>query len=85
MAPAPVPHLTYRGGPLLTDVKVFTVYWGAGWQTNPQLVQMATKLDQFFGYSPHQPVARPPQNVVSDAKIQHWPSMAKASRRLIAA
>ena len=49
-APAPAPHLTYRGGPLLTDVKVFTVYWGAAWQTDPQLVQMATSLDQFFGY-----------------------------------
>jgi hypothetical protein len=49
-APVPAPHLTYRGGPLLTDVKVFTVYWGAALQTDPQLVQMATKLDQFFGY-----------------------------------
>ena len=29
--PAAVPHLTYRGGPLLTSVKVFTIFWGAAW------------------------------------------------------
>ena len=26
-APAAAPHLTYRGGPLLTNVQVFTVFW----------------------------------------------------------
>lgn len=28
-APAVPPQLTYRGGPLLTNVEVFTVFWGA--------------------------------------------------------
>src|SRR5579884_2988784 len=34
-APAP-PHLIYNGGPLLTAVEVFTVFWGSAWQTPPQ-------------------------------------------------
>lgn len=48
-APGPAPHLTYRGGPLLTGVKVFTVYWGGAWQSNAQLAQMANNIDRFFG------------------------------------
>jgi len=41
--------LTYRGGPLLTAVQVFTVFWGAAWQTaaNSALV---VQLNQFFDY-----------------------------------
>ena len=27
-AAAPAPHLTYRNGPLLTNVEVFTLFWG---------------------------------------------------------
>jgi hypothetical protein len=46
-APAPAPKLTYRGGPLLTNVEVFTVFWGSAWQ-NPPLADMATKLNTFF-------------------------------------
>jgi hypothetical protein len=34
MAP-PAAQLTYRGGPLLDSVKVFTIFWGQVWQTNP--------------------------------------------------
>ena len=47
VAPAPPPHLTYRGGPLLTAVEVFTVYWGTGWQSQP-LADTAGRLDAFF-------------------------------------
>src|SRR5215469_946615 len=25
------PHLTYRGGPLLTNVEVFAIFWGQNW------------------------------------------------------
>jgi hypothetical protein len=32
LAPA-TPHLTYRGGPLLTAVEVVTVFWGGAWQS----------------------------------------------------
>src|SRR5579885_182974 len=43
-APAAAPHLTFRGGPLLTAVEVFTVFWGAAWQRPPQsdMAQMLT-------------------------------------------
>jgi hypothetical protein len=43
------PQLTYRGGPLLTAVKVFTIYWGAAWGSSP-LSDLATKLDGFFDF-----------------------------------
>src|SRR5689334_6390959 len=49
VAPAPTPHLTYRGGPLLTAVEVFTVYWGTGWQSQP-LADTAGRLDAFFDH-----------------------------------
>ena len=44
---APPPHLTYRNGPLLTNVSVFTIFWGAAWQAAPQAV-IAQRLNQFF-------------------------------------
>ena len=46
-APAVAPQLTYRGGPLLTKVQVFTVYLGGAWQQQPQAGLIA-KLNQFF-------------------------------------
>jgi hypothetical protein len=46
-APAVAPQLTYRGGPLLTSVEVFTVFWGKGWQQQPQN-GLISKLNQFF-------------------------------------
>lgn len=48
VAPAAPARLTYRGGPLLTSVKVFTVYWGSAWDKTPPLVDTAARLDQFF-------------------------------------
>ncbi|MGA9312281.1 MAG: hypothetical protein WBV74_18210 [Pseudonocardiaceae bacterium] len=48
-AAASAPKLTYRGGPLLTSVKVFTVYWGDVWSTLP-LSDLASKLDKFFDF-----------------------------------
>jgi len=46
---APPPSLTYRGGPLLTAVQVFTLYIGSAWSTS-QLKAVASKLDAFFKY-----------------------------------
>ncbi len=34
----PVAQLTYRGGPLLTAAEVFTVFWGAAWTAQDQLI-----------------------------------------------
>jgi len=49
VAPGPVPNLTYRGGPLLTAVQVFTLFWGDGWQQQPQAGLMQPII-QFFDY-----------------------------------
>lgn len=43
VAPEPVPdqvapRLTYRGGPLLTSVRVVTVFWGSAWTSEQALV-----------------------------------------------
>jgi hypothetical protein len=48
-APAAAPHLTYRGGPLLTAVEVFTVFWGAAWEASPQTVVMKS-MNLFFDF-----------------------------------
>lgn len=41
-------HLTYGGGPLITNVQVFTIFWGKLWGTTPTSVQLMTDLNQFF-------------------------------------
>jgi hypothetical protein len=48
--PGPAPSLTYRGGPLLTAVEVFTFFWGAAWQAQPQ-AGLAQQINQFFDYA----------------------------------
>lgn len=48
-APAAAPHLTYRNGPLLTAVQVFTVFWGSEWQTAPNTT-FVTQINQFFDF-----------------------------------
>jgi hypothetical protein len=42
----PPPQLTYRNGPLLSAVEVFTVFWGAAWQ-GPQST-LVSSLNNFF-------------------------------------
>jgi len=49
VAPAATPQLTYRGGPLLTNAEVFTVFWGTTW-SNPPLSGTADKLNAFFDF-----------------------------------
>lgn len=49
-APGAAPaQLTYRNGPLLTSVQVFTIFWGAAWNQSPQnaLVQ---QVNDFFDF-----------------------------------
>jgi hypothetical protein len=43
----PAPKLTYRDGPLLAAVQVFTVFWGSAWTKSPY-AQMATDVNAFF-------------------------------------
>jgi hypothetical protein len=47
--PAAAPHLTYRAGPLLTAVQVFTVFWGSAWEQAPDSA-LAGQVNQFFDF-----------------------------------
>lgn len=49
VAPAVLPKLSYRNGPLLSAVEVFTVFWGAAWQQAPQS-DLANNLNQYFDF-----------------------------------
>jgi hypothetical protein len=48
-AAAAAPQVTYRNGPLLTAVEVFTVFWGAAWQQAANSSVM-TQVNQFFDF-----------------------------------
>ena len=48
-APAAPPKLTYRNGPLLTAVEVFTIFWGPAWQQGTQSAMVA-QINQFFDF-----------------------------------
>jgi hypothetical protein len=48
-APAAPAQLTYRNGPLMNAVEVFTIFWGSGWKTAPQS-DMIAKLNGFFDF-----------------------------------
>ena len=45
----PAAQLTYRGGPLLQTVKVFTLFWGQTWQTSPNS-DLGKQINQFFKF-----------------------------------
>lgn len=49
LAASPPPHLTYRGGPLLSSVEIFVVFWGMPWTAAP-LAAMALELSKFFQF-----------------------------------
>jgi hypothetical protein len=40
------PQLTYRGGPLLANVEVTTIFWGSAWSADP----LRAQLDAFFDF-----------------------------------
>lgn len=43
---ANMPQLTYRGGPLIQNVEVTTIYWGTAWSNDP----IRAQLDAFFDF-----------------------------------
>jgi len=49
IAAPPAAQLTYRGGPLLDSVKVFTIFWGQAWQASPNS-GLANQINQFFKF-----------------------------------
>jgi hypothetical protein len=48
-APQVPAKLTYRNGPLLTSVQVFTIFWGATWNDAPQNA-LVPKVNEFFDF-----------------------------------
>jgi hypothetical protein len=46
---AAAPRLTYRNGPLMEAVEVFTIFWGAAWNTAP-LNKLMQDMNGFFDY-----------------------------------
>ena len=46
-APTVAPQLTYRNGPLIRNVEIFTVFWGTGWQQAPAS-SLITQINGFF-------------------------------------
>jgi hypothetical protein len=42
------PALVYNGGPLIKNVKVFTVFWGKNWQVTASFINLKNKINQFF-------------------------------------
>jgi hypothetical protein len=48
VAPVAPPQLTYRGGPLLAQVEVYTLYLGSAW-TAPALGKISSDINSFFG------------------------------------
>jgi hypothetical protein len=47
-APVSAAQLTYRGGPLLPAVQVFTFFWGTAWE-GPQAA-LVQQINQFFDF-----------------------------------
>lgn len=41
-------HLSYRGGPLIANCEVFTIFWGNNWHAKPAFVTLAQKINRFF-------------------------------------
>jgi hypothetical protein len=48
-APQVPAKLTYRNGPLLTSVEVFTIFWGTTWNTAPES-SFVTQVNEFFDF-----------------------------------
>ena len=47
-APAAPPHLTYRGGPLIANAKMFTIFWGSAW--HGAQAGLATQINNFYDF-----------------------------------
>lgn len=42
------PKLIYNGGPLITSVKVYTIFWGTLWKANSSYISLISKINDFF-------------------------------------
>jgi hypothetical protein len=46
--PAAAPQLTYRNGPLIANIEVFTIFWGSAWQSSQSA--LLTQMNAFFDF-----------------------------------
>ena len=46
--PAASPKLLYNGGPLIKNVKVFTVFWGKNWASTASFISLKNNINNFF-------------------------------------
>jgi hypothetical protein len=46
--PSATPKLIYNGGPLINNVKVFTIFWGKSWKSNTSTATLIGKINQYF-------------------------------------
>ena len=49
VAAPPKADLTYRGGALIPNIEVFTIFWGKLWGASPASTDTMSKLNKFFG------------------------------------
>ncbi len=47
-APPATPKLIYNGGPLIKNVKVYTIFWGKNWASTPAFVTLKNNINNFF-------------------------------------
>jgi hypothetical protein len=47
-APPPA-NLVYNHGPLISEVKVYTIFWGKHWKSNKSFVNLSKNINMFFG------------------------------------
>lgn len=45
---AATPKLIYNGGPIIKNVEVFTIFWGANWAKTPSYISLAQDINKFF-------------------------------------
>jgi hypothetical protein len=44
------PQLVYHGGPLLTSVEVFNIFWGNDWNNDDRMKDLPSKIEEFFKF-----------------------------------
>jgi hypothetical protein len=44
------PQLKYNGGPLISNVEIFTIFWGGAWKNQPALVNLSQSINDFFTF-----------------------------------
>jgi hypothetical protein len=45
---APPPKLVYNNGPLISNAKVYTIFWGKNWKGTPAFITLRNNINNFF-------------------------------------